>query len=294
MESHFTNEMVSNMAEHSNAVEQLKQLGTFWIGPDIQLAEKVVVPPKGGVVTGVPVLVSKEQLPKMDITRGSFDSLQWSVRSFLAQSGIDPIFHQQDLSDEMIKKLHDGETVAMPITIINHGERAVEIEGAFMRFYFADDARRLRGDDLKSIIGTELVLEGEEGKDWKIGGLDLSDDLSYLKKEYEGEHDAVCIKLPLSEVKLYIPENPEPLRIKSRKELYEIQEKIPEGIDLKFTIGETTKVKLGENIIGVINTGGYDEGNHIRSPLIDSGFEGKIRTEINGTLDYIELFIYKK
>jgi hypothetical protein len=289
----FKPEHLMNMHNHKNAVEHLKELDTFWIGPDVYLKEKVIVPPLGEMVESN-LLISKNQLPDMDINRGSLQSLQWSVRSVLAQSGIETLFSPHDLSDEMVQKLSRGEEVAVPIKIINHGERPIEIDGACMRFFWVDDSKRLRGEDLKSIIGNELVLEGEEGKDWSLGGLNLDPDQEYLKHAYTGEMDTVCVKLPLTNTKLYIPAADEPLRIKSKKELPEVLREIPSNLTLNFKIGETTRVALGPHIVGVINTGAYDEGRHIRSPLIDPGFEGAIRTEITHDLNYIELFIYKK
>ena len=287
---------METMMQHSQAIEQLKQLGTFWIGQDISLEQSVTVPPRNDSDTRTSILLNKTQLPNIEITRGALESLKWSARSFLAQSGINPTFHQSNLTDEMIQKLKDGETVPVPIDIANHGQRAVVIDGPCMRFFWADVSKRLQGNELRDAIGTQIVLDGVEGVDWELRGLDLPSDLSYVAESYAGEKDAISIRLPLGDKKFYIPASEEPLHIQSRKELGGVLTEIPEGLNLNFRIGETTKVKLGDGIMGVIDTLPNEDhqGRHIFSPLIDPGFEGKIRTEIEGTLDYIELFIYRK
>ena len=74
-----------------------------------------------------------------------------------------------------------------------------------------------------------------------------------------------------------------------------VLQEIPARLEENFKIGETAKVKLGKNIIGVINTGMEEKGGrHSLSPLIDSEFEGSIRTENIRGLDHIELFLYRK
>ena len=164
-----------------------------------------------------------------------------------------------------------------------------------MRFFFADHSRRLVGDTLRNVIGNELILAGKKGTDWDFGNMDFEGELEYLKKEYLGIQDAISIILPLNSNKLYIPNSPNPVKLRSRKELSTVLTQMPKNMKLPFVIGETTGVQLGQNIIGVINTGAFDGGGrHIRSPLIDPGFHGNIRTEILHDVQHIELFLYKK
>lgn len=288
----FKSEDLTNMQEHKIAIEQLKNLGNFWIGHDIKLENKVTIPPLD-LIKNVNILVTKEDFPSIEINKGALGSLSWSVRSCLAQSGIEIKFHRSFLSNDMIKKINEGENVSIPIAIQNHINRPIELEGEVMRFFWVNDSNRLRQEELKEVIKSELIIEGEEGRDWSFGDVDLDDDYS-LDEKYDAQMKDVCIRLPLKE-KFYIPESTEPLIVKSKKDLPSVLKEIPDGLKLNFKIGETTKVKLSENIIAVINTGAYDNSErHIRSPLIDSGFEGNIRTETVHGLNYIELFIYKR
>lgn len=288
----FKTEDMISMQEHKMAIEQLKNLGNFWIGPDVKLESKTTIPPLG-LIKNVNILVTKEDFPSIEINKGALGSLSWSVRSCLAQSGIEIKFHRSFLTNDMLKKINEGESVSIPIAIQNHINRPIELEGEVMRFFWVNDFNRLRQDELKEAINSDLIIEGEEGKDWSFGDVDLDDDYP-LDNEYNAQMKDVCIKLPLKE-KFYIPESTEPLIVKSKKDLPFVLKEIPDDLKLDFKIGETTKVKLSANIIAVINTGAYDNSErHIRSPLIDSGFEGNIRTETVNGLNYVELFIYKK
>lgn len=279
--------------EHSYAIQELKQVGAWWIGSDIHLEKSVVVPPHHAVKDAT-ILLNKKHLPPMRLTYGGLVSLGWSVRSFMAQSGIEPRFIPQEIPPESLLDLRNGKTVPIPITVINWGERPVEISGAFMRFYWAYDSMRLRGNKLREIVGNELIIKGLEGVDWDFAKMTDDPEIAELLK-LPSKYDDVCsIRLPLSDTKLYIPGDETPLSIKSRAELYTMQYPIPKNLSLYFTIGETTHVELSENIIGVIEMTGYDTGRHIRSPLIDPKFAGKIRTEITGPINYIELNIYRK
>ncbi len=177
--------------------------------------------------------------------------------------------------------------------MLNHGERAVEIDGNAMRFFWVNDARRLRGERLREIIGKELVIEGEEGKDWFLG--DTEWDTRKPDKQFPPPKGSeVCVLIPLSKTRYYVPPNPEPIRPRDNKNrLKDILQPIPEGLNLDFQIGETPHLRLSENLTAVIATGTFGPGAyHIHSPLIDGGSDWPIRTEALG-LEFIELYIYR-
>lgn len=292
----FNPEEVAGLNQKAKAVEQLEKLGNFWIGPDIALEKKLTIPPLE-LVRNIGVIVNKTDLPGINITKGALGNLNWSVRSCLAQSGTDIIFHRGNLSDDMVKDIAEGKSVSIPIDVYNNLDRPIELEGNIMRFFWVNDKKRLRHEDLRNVLKSELIIEGEEGKDWSFGDVDFENDIPGVRV-LDGVDPKklkdVCIKLPLKQ-KFYIPESTEPLNVKSKKDLPCILQPISEGLKEQFQIGETAKVKLSQNIIAVINTGVYQgDKRHIRSPLIDSGFEGTIRTETVRGLEYIELFLYRK
>jgi hypothetical protein len=272
-----------NMKQHFSAVEQFKKLENFWIGPDVSLDKKITIPPLS-IAPEVNIIVSKTDFPSVDINRDSLSFLDWSVRSCLAQSGTEVLFNSFSLSDDMLKRINEGENVSIPVAIINHANRPVELEGGVIRFFWANIANRLTGDKLHEALKSDVKIEGEEGKDW-----------SYLKSDPEmtSSNEDICLRLPIKE-KYYIPDSEETLKVKSKKDLISILKEIPKDKEIDFKIGETAKVKLGPNVIAVINTGGYPDGeSHIHSPLIDPGFEGEIRTETVYGLKYIEIFLHK-
>ena len=257
------------------------------------MEKKIIIQPLA-LVRNVPLIVNKLDFPEVDITRGALGSLNWSVRSFLAQSGIEIKFHHSNVTTDMIRDINDGIIgVAIPVDIQNHGQRAVELEGGVMRFFWVNDYNRLRGEKLHQALELELNIDGVEGVDWSFENACWDDE--ELKRINPGQQQDVCIKVNLIDTKFYIPPSSEPVKIKSRTELPSVLQEIPNGLELQFKIGETPKVQLSKNIIAVINLGAYDGGKkHIQSPLIDAGTKGTIRTEIIGNLNWIELFLYRK
>ncbi len=281
MENKFPKlEDLINMKQHQIAMEQFKTLENYWVGHDVALEERMTIPPLC-LATGVKVIVNKKDFPNVDINRDSLSFLNWSVRSCLAQSGVEVKFNSLSLTDTMLNEINEGRDVSVPIDIINNVDRPIMLEGDIIRFFFANDANRLRNDNLREIINKGIKVEGVEGVDW------------FLDEKYN-DKECLCLKLPLIE-KFYIPQSNDILRVNSKDDLPNILKEIPKDFDTDFKIGETAKVELSENIMAVINTGGYPGGeSHGHSCLIDPGFKGPIRTEIMYGLKYIELLIYKK
>lgn len=281
MENNFTFEKLINADYHEVAIRQLEKLGNFWIGPDVSLEKKITIPPLG-LVTDVNLKINKSDFPEVDINRDSISFLNWSVRSCLAQSGIEIRFNGITLLNDTFKRINEGESVLMPVDIINNSKRPIELEGKVMRFFWTNESKRLRGDQLHETLSADLSIEGQEGREWSFRSTD-------------SESGAIDSSVILSlKGKFYIPESKEILKINNKNELNTVLKEIPENFNMEFCIGETTKVKLGKDIICVINTGINEQGqSHIHSPLIDPGFEGKIRTEAIGGLNSIQLFLYK-
>lgn len=279
-----------------HAMEQLKALGNFWVGPDVTLDRKVIIPPLGLVHTNI--IVNKSDFPEINMSRGALGSLQWSVRSCLAQSGTEIMFYRGYVSDDDLHNLKAGKNVKIPVLIENHVNRPVELEGRVMRFFWVNFAKSLQQNNLREAIGLEFIIEGEEGKDWSFVDADFDKDTPVGVRPVTGIDPKilkdVCIKLAVRQ-KFHIPESKETLRVQTKKDLSNVLKPIPEGLKTRFQIGETVKVTLSKDIIAVVMTGAYDKSKrHILSPLIDGGWDGPIRTETLENLDYIELFLYRK
>ncbi|MFA6601279.1 MAG: hypothetical protein WCT02_00225 [Candidatus Paceibacterota bacterium] len=289
----FRPEHIQNLCDRAIAHEQLKALGDVWIGRDVVIAEEVLVPPSRMLV-GVPLVVSSKDFPNIDLTRGALNALRWSVRSCLAQSGVEVLFHQSDMSEMAIRDLRKGRSTLAPVAIINHSPRPILLEGSLMRFFWVNDRRRLRFQLLRQTLGTGLVIDGEEGAEWTYGDADLEDDLlptiggldPALNKD-------LCIRLRL-EHKFHIPESKRVFCVRSKADLPKFLKPINGAREPHFAVGETAKVQLGPDYAAVIELGFYRDGQkHIRSPLIDPGFAGPIRTETLGGLDHVEIYLYR-
>lgn len=284
----FKPEHLTNLLFKQQATERMAELCNSWVGPDISLEKKVIIPPLITVLN-VNLIVSKSDLPPIEINRGTFSALKWSVRSCHAQSGTDILFHHDKLSDEMIRDISEGKSVSVPVDVVNSLDRPVELEGDLMRFFWINESNRLCHQELRDVVGKELMIDGQEGKDWSFG--DATEGID--EKRDPNEYKDLCLVLPLKE-KYHIPSSTDILRVDSKKDLPNVLQEIPEGERTYFSVGETTKVKVGENIVVVLVTGGYDQGRHLSSSLIDSGYEGNIRTETLFGLKELDLFVYRK
>jgi len=292
--SPFTPDNIRQMQEKQIAYKQLEKLGNVWVSPDIAIEKPVIVQP-GEFKQGANIILNKRDLPVMDITRGAAGALNWSVRSFLAQSGIEIRFHCSSLTDNVLKYINEGKSVSVPVDIINYGQRAVELNGNAMRFFWVNDRNRLRGKDLVNIIKSgEFSVEGIEGEDWYLGGSEQDEKFTTNGKDSD---KGLCVVIRLKPKKYYVPYSSEPIKrdesIKIREQLSTILAEMPEGQRSDFEIGETPKMKLSSSIVGVINMGAEAGQRHINSPFIDAGSDWPIRTETNG-LDYIDVFVYRK
>ncbi len=278
-----------NLLLKERAIERMEKIGNVWIGPDISLEKKVIIPPLA-TVRNINIVVSKSDLPPIEIDRGTFSALRWSVRSCHAQSGTDIIFHHSNLSDEMIKDISDGKSVSIPVDIMSVLDRPVELEGNIMRFFWVNEINRLRHEKLREVVGKELIIDGKEGTDWSYGdSTEITEKGKYPNEYYKD----LCLVISLKE-KYHIPPSTEILKVNSKKDLPNVLQKIPVGEKAYFSVGETVNVKFGKNIVGVLVARGYEQGIHLYSPLIDSGFEGPIRTETLFGLKELDLYIYKK
>ena len=114
-----------------------------------------------------------------------------------------------------------------------------------------------------------------------------------------GTDEALCVVVRLKPERFYIPDAQQPIRknksMGTRENLAGLLKPVPEGEEIDFDIRETPWIRLGPNIIAVINTGWTDQHQkHINSPLVDPGFDWPIRTEGLHGLDYVEFFLYEK
>lgn len=292
----FRPEQITHAEERQDSLEQLERLGSIWIGPDIAIERTAIVSPRQ-IDRGVSIILNKKDLPPgLIITRGAMSALNLSVRSFFAQVGIDIMFHGGSLTDEMLNDIRMGKNVPVPVDIINHGQRAVELGGHIMRFFWVNDHRRLRGLELLNAVKSgEFAVEGVEGEDWFLGGHNPDEKIMTTGNSSD---KGLCVVTRLKPERYHIPYAPEPVRKSddrsTRDDLSDFLKPILPGMSLDFEVGETPKIKVGPHIIAVINTGAEQGQKHMNSSLVDFGSDWPIRTETLHGLKYIEFFLYRK
>ena len=289
------------VSDWTTSLEALKRLDNVWIGPDIALVEPCVVAP--GALVQVRVLVSKEHLPNIPVNRGALKNLEWSTRSFYAQTGIDIRFERHAVTDEMIEALKSGAQVSIPMAISNHGQRAVEISGNIMRFFWTNFSSRLKGKELYDAVASGAFgVEGVEGEDYFFADIDGNQ----VRSDDANGTDGVSVAIRLKQERHYIPNEAEPVKkndaLSTRQDLAQLLKPIPPDMPLSFEIGETPRIQLDERTTAVIHLNSYDDGEmgvakrghqHINSPLIDPKFAGPIRTETLHGMTHVEFFIFQ-
>ena len=288
-------QQMRRISDIQDACEKLGRLENVWIGSDVAMEKSINVPPNTTLLHKANIVLNKKNLPPIKITREVMNHLRWSVRSFFAQTGIETIIDLDCFTDQMFEDINAGRNVPVPVVLHNYSQRAVELEGDVMRFFWVNDRNRLRGEDLLNAIKSgQIIIEGEEEKDWYLRGYGDGDK---FKTTDEKSKEGLCVVVRLTPEKFYIPYSPEPIKkdknIKTRDQLASLLVKMPNGQRSNFEIGETPIIKLGSKIIAVINLGAEDNGQkHIWSPLLDYS-DWRVRTETNG-LDEIELFLFRK
>ncbi len=292
----FTPDNLKQVREKQRSIEQLESLGNVWISPDISIEKPIIVNP-GELIQGVNIKVNKKDFPAIDITKGGLGALSLSVRSFFAQTGIEVRFHNGNVYDEMLRDIESGKDTLIPVDLENYGQRPVEVNGDIMRFFWVNDRKRLRGADLlEKIKSGEFKVDGVEGEDWFLGGSNEKDKFTTTGG---GSDKGLCVVVKLKPEKFYIPPASEPVKKDSgkstRENLVSLLQPIPEGMTTELQIGETPRIKVGPNIVAVINLGSNERSQkHINSPFVDPGSDWNIRTETLYGLEQVEFFLYEK
>ncbi|MBP9762368.1 hypothetical protein KBD34_02005 [Patescibacteria group bacterium] len=258
-------------------MERLKALGGYWISRDVKMENSLTIPARSIARDEVTISLTKEDLPPVPLSRELFTLLNWSTRSYLAQIGIEVDFDADCVTDEMLLGLNEGRQVSIPVDILNLSNRPIEVSGGIMRFFWVNEDQRLRGEGLAGAVNSQqIMIKGVAGADWMIN---------------EG---GTAITLPIRQV-FAIPTSEEVVRISGKKDLPGVQMPVSQVEETEFKIGETPPIRMGKETVGVINWGVQDlGGRHTRSPLIDPGFEGPIRTETVNTQGPISLLLYRK
>ncbi|MEK7534067.1 MAG: hypothetical protein AAB600_01905 [Patescibacteria group bacterium] len=165
--------------------------------------------------------------------------------------------------------------VELPVT--NYGLRPVELgkESKLFHFFFVPDAAYIKGKELEQILGSEekkdICIEGEEGRNWRIG----------YKANSEGVEEATEIWLRIDKgQRFWIPPSLEPIRVSEEGTFAEFREWFDsnaEKIDPNFSIpdnmfwvGKGPHITLSPNIYLKL---GHDTYREIDGEFMKCGFQ---------------------
>ena len=280
--------------------EALTKQGDFWSGDDV-FVEKTVV----GASRGLPVAkkielkLRRENFPNInELSLATLHLLRTSTRSCYAQVGLEVQPDINSLTERDLQRIIDGGEVSCQAIAINYSPRAIELNGGLFRFFWLDANKHLSGDRLVAAV-REMKIDGEEGKDWFFGN--VGEEGAQLSDGTVNKDTPITLGLRIKETRLQVVSSSllelEPVRVDSKKDLPKYLTQVPDGSSPNFMICETVPVSMPDNLVGIINTGIYDEGGrHSGSPLIDPGFKGPVRLEIirpGKHPDFIEMLMYE-
>ena len=269
--------------------EVLEKLG-FWSGPDLALNHGLTIHPN--TTTNLKLVATPKHLAPVDkLDPNIFPFLGQSVRSCLAQVGLETWLNQAAVDENLARSLETQEVI-LPFTACNFGQRPLEIltGDRIMRFFYVNPKNRLSGSALEDVVEQKQIeIAGKQGKDWVF--------VDEEGESLEARHGqtTVAIRFQLTDERLYIPSSDQSLRVTSKEELNNLLQPIPRGKKLFFRVGQTLPIRLGD-IKGMLNLGTHgDGGRHLQSPLVDPGYKGPLRTELFGPNhpDWVEMFFFR-
>lgn len=257
----------------------------LWKGPNISVAEHIIIPSRTDYPVDVPVLVTPDSFPpKKNWNLGKVVPLKVSVRSRFAQPGL-------DIDDEMGNMLlNDNGSRDEPhktvVKVTNRCMRPIEIlSGTGLFRLYAERDSALKGYSLERMLLDEKIkIAGKKGVDWEWAF------------DADGKTQiGIYIKINPNN-RRWIPPHPinEPLIIDDRAEDYRgildaFLESVPLGSKEKLLwIGETARLSL-RGVNGILDkvththlnpddSNGF--GTQINSRLIDEKSDWAVRVEI--------------
>ncbi|KKQ66966.1 MAG: hypothetical protein US86_C0002G0083 [Candidatus Daviesbacteria bacterium GW2011_GWA2_38_24] len=167
------------------------------------------------------------------------------------------------------------------VPVANRSARPIKLEEGMGLFrFFCPLAPPLYGQQLRSLVGSEITIEGQEGVHWSLGDIE-----AVILVEPESEQ-----WMPPSKDLLVIPDG-----VRNYRDLIDVNcEPLPDdlrqGMEEILCIGQTPRFCLSERVEAVLLKAAYPTLNgdfeledlnslHINSWLIDAGSDHGIRTE---------------
>jgi hypothetical protein len=275
----------------------------FWIGPDIAIATSATIAP--GEQVFVPISLPDKPVPFPNFDHPyAFSVLHASTRSRFAQLGLEVL---QSTGFSIAQTLYiepkedkPGELRAI-IPVVNRAARPIHLpEGVkfFYPYYWEGDT--ITDHSLKDLLGSEIKINGVEGKDWRWWYGQISKD-GGIRREHVQRKELQGIEFFLNpESQAWIPPSDKPMTISdaqidnhNRAEIDQFLKKpIPESNEPLFWIAETSaSLEISPAIHGlvdwVVTQSGEpvatDDNSHhqANSTLIRGGNTfGKMRVEI--------------
>lgn len=151
--------------------EELNARGKFWISPDIATDMDVIIPPNR-TAKYVDIRLEPDKLsPFTEYNPYAVSCAYETTRSRFAQLGLEVI---EGSSAEIARTFYwtqeeDGsKRYGAAVPVVNYAARPIFLPRGTRFFYlYYWDWKTIQGEELVDLVGKEIGLSGEEGKEWK-------------------------------------------------------------------------------------------------------------------------------
>jgi len=184
----------------------------FWSGKDVRAGQNTII--HSGAISTIPVCIGVDALPSLDVSRFTADQfadqvrkLSVASRSFLAQLGVETMYS----ASQMVAHFWERRSIAAglnsdfsaEVQVVNHGGRPITIRKGMGIFGFYQPGERIIGEELLEMMGSEITIDGKEGKIWTP---------VYKDRYTKNPKDITGIAVRIEEGhRYYIPQDPEPI-----------------------------------------------------------------------------------
>jgi len=253
--------------ERENNVLEMRHIlrGGCWAGPDVHTMDRITLPATSSLIN-VPICITPGSLPPLSMcTEDVLHLFHWSVRSILAQQGMNIEGIQMDTTPgDWLAFTKKQRPLTAHALIQNLSFRPIDIPAGTGIFRFFSDAsitKRLEGRSLMSAIQTlDIQIEGLV---LQKGSIEPPFFWIYAPNKPIAQSYIIGIRIPLNpEWHHYFPPSDAPTGIlvdsesfiDTRPRIAALLTPVPDNIDRDiFWLGQTPPVHLTQKVAGILS-----------------------------------------
>jgi hypothetical protein len=267
-------------SEHNQSAEVILEESQIRIGRDVEIVTR----------GGEPLVI----VPGLNYLPVNLDKPEWelSTRSRLAQRGMDIIVRPKN--DPIRSSKEDNSAIAM-LALMNYSGCSYSFsDGMGIAAPYELTGSTLQGEELEKCLGNEIIIEGEENKDWRYVRRNINDIPTIVGVEFSVNTNDKPRSLPQANSLINVHGNGNSSDF--RREIDDLLVSFRADEEQAVWISETdARVTILKGIVGVMSREvGLREGDqltflpdseHLNSVLLigNGKTDWPVRTEIRGS-----------